>query len=377
MQTATPDSYTVALAGRQGRRHGHQRPGPGLRRLLGQQPHVAPTTLAAADRSEHRRPAERQGRDAGAGSRAASRRRTPTRGGTAPTPVCGGHAHQRRRRRRRPTTARTTTRSSTTSRRRTRTTWPPASIQRGRPQPPGQPPVRPDRTSTRRWQADELPAVSFLKAAGVPGRPRGLLRPDRRAELPRQGDQRDPEVAGLEGHRHRHRLRRLRRLVRPRGFTRRRTPRTTPTERRGDLHRAPTAEASPAAIEDRCGPGPRLPLLVISPVRRRPTTSTTTRPSRPRSPKFIEDNWLTGRIGDASFDQRAGTLDSLFNFTASNNKRVILKSNGAVKSITPDQGALARTRKGPGTRSPGPFSRSGNRERAGGRTQHLHRLTSY
>jgi hypothetical protein len=28
-------------------------------------------------------------------------------------------------------------------------------------------------------------------------------------------------------------------------------------------------------------------------------------------------------------------LDNLFNFTASNNKRVLLKSNGAVKSITP------------------------------------------
>jgi phospholipase C len=87
-------------------------------------------------------------------------------------------------------------------------------------------------------------------------------------------------------------------------------------------------------FEDRCGPGPRLPLLVISPwsktnyVDHHPTEQTSIT-------KFVEDNWFTGRIGDASFDQRAGSLDNLFNFTASNNKRVLLKSNGAVKSITP------------------------------------------
>ena len=51
---------------------------------------------------------------------------------------------------------------------------------------------------------------------GVPGRPRGVLRPDRRAELPDQADQRDPGLPVLEGHRDLHRLRRLRRLVRPR-----------------------------------------------------------------------------------------------------------------------------------------------------------------
>ncbi len=86
--------------------------------------------------------------------------------------------------------------------------------------------------------------------------------------------------------------------------------------------------------QDRCGPGPRLPLLVISPwsktnfIDHHQTEQTSIL-------KFIEDNWFTGRIGDASFDQRAGSLDNLFNFTASNNKRVLLKSNGAVKSITP------------------------------------------
>jgi phospholipase C len=30
--------------------------------------------------------------------------------------------------------------------------------------------------------------------------------------------------------------------------------------------------------------------------------------------RFIEDNWNTGRIGDHSFDERAGALDSMFDF---------------------------------------------------------------
>ncbi|HEX4015937.1 MAG TPA: alkaline phosphatase family protein, partial [Frankiaceae bacterium] len=81
-------------------------------------------------------------------------------------------------------------------------------------------------------------------------------------------------------------------------------------------------------------PGPRLPLLVISPWSK--TNYVDHHQTEQASiTKFIEDNWFTPRIADASFDQRAGSLDPMFNFTASNNKRVILKSNGAVKSITP------------------------------------------
>jgi phospholipase C len=94
-----------------------------------------------------------------------------------------------------------------------------------------------------------------------------------------------------------------------------------------------TAKAA-GGYEDRCGPGPRLPLLVISPWSK--TNYIDHHATEQASiTKFIEDNWFTGRIGDASFDQRSGSLDNLFNFTTSNNKRVILKSNGAIKSITP------------------------------------------
>jgi phospholipase C len=65
--------------------------------------------------------------------------------------------------------------------------------------------------------------------------------------------------------------------------------------------------------QDRCGPSQRLPLLVISPYAKvnHVDHSYTEQAS---VLKFIEDNWGVGRIGDASFDQRAGSLNGLFSF---------------------------------------------------------------
>lgn len=69
----------------------------------------------------------------------------------------------------------------------------------------------------------------------------------------------------------------------------------------------------PGAYLDRCGYGPRLPLLVISPYARENfvDNSVTDQSSILR---FIEDNWQLGRIGDQSTDAIAGTLNNLFNF---------------------------------------------------------------
>ena len=88
---------------------------------------------------------------------------------------------------------------------------------------------------------------------------------------------------------------------------------------------------------DRCGPGPRLPLLVISPFAKTNFVghSVVTQAS---VTKFIEDNWLTGRIGGNSFDASAGSLQRLFNFAYSNNKRVLLKPDGSIDKITPIHG---------------------------------------
>ena len=68
------------------------------------------------------------------------------------------------------------------------------------------------------------------------------------------------------------------------------------------------------AYQDRCGYGPRLPLLVISPYAKQNFVdhSVTDQSSILR---FVEDNWGLGRIGDSSFDAKAGSLSNMFNFS--------------------------------------------------------------
>ncbi|MFZ0220586.1 MAG: alkaline phosphatase family protein, partial [Candidatus Nitrosopolaris sp.] len=59
--------------------------------------------------------------------------------------------------------------------------------------------------------------------------------------------------------------------------------------------------------------GPRLPLLIISPYAKTNFIdhSLTDQSSILR---FIEDNWSLGRIGDQSFDSKAGSLANMFDF---------------------------------------------------------------
>jgi phospholipase C len=68
------------------------------------------------------------------------------------------------------------------------------------------------------------------------------------------------------------------------------------------------------AYLDRCGYGPRQPLLVISPFAKRNFVdhSITDQSSILR---FIEDNWNLGRIGNQSFDALAGSLNNMFDFS--------------------------------------------------------------
>jgi len=74
--------------------------------------------------------------------------------------------------------------------------------------------------------------------------------------------------------------------------------------------------ALPNAYQDRCGYGPRIPLLVISPyakvnfVDHHLTDQTSIL-------RFIEDNWGLGRIGNQSFDAKAGSIMNMFDFTTS------------------------------------------------------------
>ncbi len=100
---------------------------------------------------------------------------------------------------------------------------------------------------------------------------------------------------------------------------------------------SPACQSGPApagGYQDRCGPGTRQPLLVISPYSRSNAIDHT--PTEQASiTRFIEDNWGTGRIGDASFDQRAGTLDGMFDFRHPNDRQVLLNADGSVASVKP------------------------------------------
>jgi phospholipase C len=87
---------------------------------------------------------------------------------------------------------------------------------------------------------------------------------------------------------------------------------------------------------DRCGYGPRLPLLAISPYSKVNYVDHHVT-EQASILKFIENNWSTGRVGDASFDTRAGSLDSMFDFkrtgkSAKQAATVQLSSNGAVRT---------------------------------------------
>jgi phospholipase C len=68
------------------------------------------------------------------------------------------------------------------------------------------------------------------------------------------------------------------------------------------------------AYQDRCGYGPRLPFLIVSPYAKvnyvdHGITDQTS------IIRFIEDNWNLGRIGNQSFDVKAGSIMNMFNLT--------------------------------------------------------------
>ena len=83
------------------------------------------------------------------------------------------------------------------------------------------------------------------------------------------------------------------------------------------------SKAPMGGYQDRCGYGPRLPLMVISPYSKVNAVdhSTTDQTSVLR---FIENNWGTGRIGDASYDELAGSMNGLFDFNHPKAKRLFL-----------------------------------------------------
>jgi phospholipase C len=81
-----------------------------------------------------------------------------------------------------------------------------------------------------------------------------------------------------------------------------------------------------SAYQDRCGYGPRLPFLIISPYAKVNYVdhSVTDQTSIIR---FIEDNWDLGRIGNQSFDVKAGSILNMFNSTTNHHAPKLFLDN--------------------------------------------------
>ncbi|HEX5193791.1 MAG TPA: alkaline phosphatase family protein [Solirubrobacteraceae bacterium] len=86
---------------------------------------------------------------------------------------------------------------------------------------------------------------------------------------------------------------------------------------------------------DRCGVGPRTPLLVISPWAKQNYVDNSFT-EQASIPKFIEDNWSLGRIGSESADAAAGSLMNAFDFDQRYGHAPAIIMN-------PDTGEITRT----------------------------------
>ena len=77
-------------------------------------------------------------------------------------------------------------------------------------------------------------------------------------------------------------------------------------------------------VHGRCGPGTRLPFLVISPYAKQNYVSHVFI-TQASIPQFIEDNWLNGeRLGGGSFDATTGSIMDMFDFTQKKSVKLIL-----------------------------------------------------
>ena len=94
------------------------------------------------------------------------------------------------------------------------------------------------------------------------------------------------------------------------------------------------------AVNGRCGPGTRIPLLVISPYAK-PNYVDHTLVTQASVVRFIEDNWLSGtRLGQGSNDAAAGSIMTLFNFsTTTPNPTLFLDPNAGTKVASPPASA--------------------------------------
>jgi len=103
------------------------------------------------------------------------------------------------------------------------------------------------------------------------------------------------------------------------------------------------------AFQGRCGYGPRLPFLVLSPFAKdnHVDHNATDQASVLR---FVEDNWFTGQIdgataparGQASFDRIAGTIEGMFDFVHPRENRTLILDPGTGQPVDRRDGHAER-----------------------------------
>jgi phospholipase C len=85
-----------------------------------------------------------------------------------------------------------------------------------------------------------------------------------------------------------------------------------------------------AHAQGRCGYGPRLPLLAISPYAKQNYVDHTLT-DQTSVLRFIEDNWLGGeRVGGGSFDSIAGPMTGMFDFEHPDARQYLLNDSTGV-----------------------------------------------
>ncbi|MGN6347318.1 MAG: phospholipase C, partial [Candidatus Nitrosocosmicus sp.] len=99
----------------------------------------------------------------------------------------------------------------------------------------------------------------------------------------------------------------------------------------------PTTLCNPSPAEkitqnDKCGYGPRIPMLIISPYAKENFVEYNKSTDFTSILKFIEDNWNLGRIGGGSLDNKAQSLDNMFDFKSPNVTPIILNSSTGEKN---------------------------------------------
>ncbi len=95
----------------------------------------------------------------------------------------------------------------------------------------------------------------------------------------------------------------------------------------------------PLVVEDRCGYGPRIPLLVISPYAKSNYVDSTLA-SQTSIVSFIEYNWGLGNLGPESYDHMAGSIMNAFDFSQPQANNGIVYLNPATGEVVQNGGFM-------------------------------------